>query len=64
MPEAERERWWEELDAAAEGSEPRRFHARLRDAAGGTLAVEASVTPYATRHRTLALVLARPPASG
>lgn len=64
VPDAARERFWEELDAAAEGSEPRRFRTRLRDAAGAPVAVEASVTPFATRHRTLALVLARPEAAG
>jgi len=52
--------WWTELDAMTEGAEPRRFRSRLRDARGGEIAVDCSVTRFATRERTLALVLARP----
>ncbi len=52
--------WSTHLDAMAEGAEPRRFRTELRDAAGSRLEVEASVTRFATRKRTLALVLARP----
>lgn len=48
------------LDAVAEGAEPGVFRTALRDAAGRELAVEASVTRFATRRRTLALLVARP----
>jgi PAS domain S-box-containing protein len=48
-----------EIDAVAEGSEPRRFRGSLRDAQGGEIAVECSVTAFSTRERTLALILAR-----
>lgn len=54
------ERWWSELDAIAEGADPRRFPARLRDAAGREHEVEASASCFATRRRTLALIMARP----
>jgi PAS domain-containing protein len=60
VPEAARDGWWTELDAVSEGAEPRRFRACLRDAAGRPLDVDATVTGFATRARTLALVLARP----
>jgi PAS domain S-box-containing protein len=59
VPEDERERWWTELDAVSEGAEPRRFEARLRDCGGRPLPVDATLTRFATRSRTLALVLAR-----
>ena len=52
--------WWSELDAMAEGGEPRRFENRLRDAHGHEIDVSCSLTRFATRDRTLALVLARP----
>jgi PAS domain S-box-containing protein len=59
VPEGERERWWTELDAISEGAEPRRFEATLRDSGGRALPVDATLTRFATRSRTLALVLAR-----
>ncbi|HVP28522.1 MAG TPA: PAS domain-containing protein [Myxococcota bacterium] len=59
VPEVERPRWWTELEAISEGSEPRRFRTRLRDAAGEEIEVEASVTGFATRERTLALFVVR-----
>jgi PAS domain S-box-containing protein len=59
VPEDERERWWTELDAVSEGAEPRRFEGRLRDCGGRALAVDATLTRFATRSRTLALVVAR-----
>jgi PAS domain S-box-containing protein len=59
VPETERDRWWTELDAISEGAEPRRFEARLCDSGGRALAVDATLTRFATRSRTLALVLAR-----
>lgn len=60
VPEGERETWWIQLDAMSEGGEPRRFRTRLRDRAGRDLAVEASVTRFATRQRQLALLVLRP----
>jgi PAS domain S-box-containing protein len=48
------------LDAMSEGAEPRRFRTELQDAGGSRVQVEASVTRFATRKRTLALVVARP----
>jgi PAS domain S-box-containing protein len=60
VTDASRERWSSELDAMSEGDAPRRFRAALRDVRGLEVPVEASVTRFATRSRTLALVLARP----
>ncbi len=60
VPAEARELWWAQLDAVSEGSEPRRFRAPLRDAGGAALAVDATVTRFATRARTLALIIARP----
>jgi PAS domain S-box-containing protein len=60
VPPAARELWWTHLDALTEGSEPRRFHSALCDASGAAIPVECSVTRYAQRGRTLALVVARP----
>ena len=54
--------WWTEIDAMTEASEPRRFRGQLQDARGTPIAVECSVTRFAPRGRTLALVLARPSA--
>lgn len=59
VPETEREAWWTELDAVSEGAEPRRFRGALQDSGGRPLAVDATITRFATRARTLALVLAR-----
>ena len=52
--------WWTHLEAVSEGADERRFRTRLLDERGGTIGVEASVTRFATRRRTLALVMARP----
>ncbi len=52
--------WWTQLDAMTEGAEPRRFQAHLADVSGTRIEVECSVTRFATRDRTLALILARP----
>jgi PAS domain S-box-containing protein len=60
VPEPAREQWWSELDALAEGGEPRRFAAPLLDAGGRAIPVEACATRFTTRQRTLALILARP----
>jgi PAS domain-containing protein len=59
VPEAEQPRWWTEFEAVSEGSEPRRFRTRLRDGGGIETGVEASVTRFATRDRTLALFIMR-----
>jgi PAS domain-containing protein len=59
VPDDARELWWTQLDAVSEGAEPRRFRGCLRDTGGRALAVDATVTRFATRSRTLALVLAR-----
>ena len=52
--------WWTEFDAVTEGTEPRRFSARLADKIGTPIPVDCTVTCFATRDRTLALVVARP----
>ena len=62
MPSNGRGVWWTELDAMTEESEPRRFRGQLQDAQGTPISVECSVTHFATRGRTLALILARPSA--
>jgi PAS domain S-box-containing protein len=64
VPEPSRELWWSELDALAEGGEPRRFASALVDRSGRAIGVEASATRFSTRQRTLALVLARPARAG
>jgi len=60
LPEPARDLWWTQLDALAEGGEPRRFRSTLRDQGGDTIEVEVSLTRFATRARTLALAVARP----
>ncbi len=60
VPPEEREAWWTQLSAAAEGAEAQRFCGTLCPGAGGGAGVEATVTRYSTRGRTLALILARP----
>ena len=60
IPQGMREAWQTELDAVTEGSESRRFQTALRDSRGRDVPVEASVTRFVTRRRTLALFLARP----
>lgn len=59
-PESERDHWWSQLDALAEGSEAVRFHARLQDVSGQLIELEASATHFGTRSRSLALILLRP----
>jgi PAS domain-containing protein len=59
VPADEHARWWTELEAMSEGGEPRRFGTRLVDLDGAETAVDASVTRYASRERTLALLLLR-----
>jgi PAS domain-containing protein len=60
LPEPVRNTWWTQLDAVSEGAEPQRFTSKLEDCAGEPIEVDVSVTRFAKRHRTLALVLARP----
>ncbi len=60
VPSDARGGWWTEFDAMTEGSEPRRFAGRFQDAQGRSVPVECTVTRFATRDRTLALILARP----
>lgn len=60
VPEDERDAWWTELDAVAEGDEPRGFRARLRDATGGPVTVHSRLSRFRSRGATLALVVARP----
>jgi PAS domain-containing protein len=59
VPQSEHGCWATELEAISEGAEPRRFATRLVDAAGTEVPVDAAVTRYATRERTLALFLLR-----
>jgi PAS domain S-box-containing protein len=59
VAEASRSGFQVEIDAVAEGAEPRRFRGALRDAQGGEVAVDCTVTAFTTRDRTLALILAR-----
>lgn len=60
VPDGARDRFWHELDAASESEGSRRFHAELVDRTGLPAPVEASVTRFAARGRTLALLLMRP----
>jgi hypothetical protein len=60
VPKERQPSWWTELDAMTEGGEPRRFESALMDKHGREIAVACSVTRFATRERTLALVVARP----
>jgi PAS domain S-box-containing protein len=59
VPESERASWQTQLDSVAEGDEPRRFRTQLMDKRGEVIAVEVNATGFATRGRSLALVLAR-----
>jgi PAS domain-containing protein len=60
VPVAARASWWTELDAVGEGDESRCFEASMIDTRGSPLGVNASATRFATRDRTLALILMRP----
>ena len=60
IPSDVRNGWWTQFDAVTEGSEPTRFRASLADKAGTAIPVDCTVTRFATRDRTLALVVARP----
>jgi PAS domain S-box-containing protein len=60
VPPAEQSVWWTRFDGMAEGEEQLQFPTQLCDVNGTTLRLDASATAYATRGRTLALVLLRP----
>ncbi len=59
VPRANHENWWTELDSMTEGAESRRFDTFLEDHAGLPIPVDCTMTRFATRGRTLALVLIR-----
>jgi len=59
VPEAEREAWRNQLESVAEDDQPRQFLGSLMDVSGEAIPVEASVSGFATRTRSLALLLAR-----
>jgi PAS domain-containing protein len=59
VPSANHESWWTELDSMTEGVESRRFDSYLEDHSGLAIPVDCMMTRFATRGRTLALVLIR-----
>ena len=59
-PESQKDLWWGQLDASAEGNEASYFRASLRDVSGKEIAMEGTCTAFSTRSRTLALLLLRP----
>lgn len=59
VPEPLRSHFWRELDAVGEGVETHAFNATLCDSQGRPLELVASATRYATRGKTLALILLR-----
>jgi PAS domain S-box-containing protein len=62
VPETCREALWSELDALAEAGEPRRFTTRVQSGDGRPISLDTRATRWSTRQRTLALLVARPPA--
>ena len=60
IPQRDRSLWWSELDAVSESEEPRHFRSALMDANGAPIDTDVTLTSFATRGRTLALVMARP----
>ena len=60
FPDSARELWWTQLEALSEGDGGSRFETQLVARSGRRVGVEARVTRFATRTKTLALVLARP----
>jgi len=56
---ADQESWWTQLDSMTEGTESRRFDTHLQDHSGFSIPVDCTMTRFATRGRTLALVLIR-----
>jgi PAS domain S-box-containing protein len=59
VPAEEHESWWTQLDAMTEETESRRFESALQDRSGMSIPIDGTVTRFATRGRTLALVLLR-----
>jgi len=59
VPSVDHESWWTELDSMTEGTEARRFDSHLEDHSGLAIPVDCTMTRFATRGRTLALVLIR-----
>jgi PAS domain S-box-containing protein len=55
-----REAWHAMLDSLAEGAEPRRARAALKDGSGAPITLDVRATRAFTRGRTLALLVARP----
>lgn len=60
VPQELRASWWTEFDAVTEATEPRRLRSIFQDAQGAQIPVDCTVTRFATRTRTLALIVARP----
>jgi len=52
--------WWTQLDAMSENGDTSSFWARLVDAGGGPVDVDATMTRFASRGRVLALLMVRP----
>jgi PAS domain S-box-containing protein len=59
LSEPDHEPWWTQLDAVAEGAEPRRLVSSMKDCAGEEVKVDVSVTRFAKRRQTLALLVVR-----
>ena len=59
VPPPNHAEWWTQLDAMTEASETRNFGADVVDAGGESLAVDATMTRFATRGRVLALLMMR-----
>ena len=57
VPPPNHAEWWTQLDAMTEATETRNFGANLVDAGGDSLAVDATMTRFATRGRVLALLM-------
>ena len=60
VPKALQSLFWRELDAVGEGVDSHVFSATLSDSHGVPLELIASATRFATRGKTLALILLRP----
>jgi PAS domain S-box-containing protein len=57
---AEKDRFWQHLDSMTENNDTLYFSTTLRDAEGKEVEVAVSASTFATRTRTLALLLTRP----
>jgi PAS domain-containing protein len=60
VPQQDQPSWWTRLDGVAEGADSARFPAALSDVNGLPMRLEISATRFATRGRTLALLVLRP----